>query len=121
LKVPVAAVVLAVGVSTACGVPPERSVLDEFFAASRLRDKTALSRCSTVIFEPLEQGIVVDFEITHLTPEKDNRKDVTIAAPVRLPNGSVVLKTLEINLQRTIPPGDPGGSLRWIVTGVQER
>src|SRR5207248_1357939 len=51
-----------VALLSACGVRPERSILDEFFAASRLRDKTALAKFSTVTFEPLEQGIVVDYK-----------------------------------------------------------
>jgi hypothetical protein len=112
--------VIVAGVVTACGVPPERSVLDQFFAASRLRDKTALGRFSTVIFEPLEQGIIVDFKITTVTLEESNRKKVIITAPVTLPDGSVAQKTLEITLQRGILTTDPESARRWAVTGVRE-
>ena len=36
----------------------------QFFAASRLRDLTALRNVSTVVFEPASDGIVTSFEIT---------------------------------------------------------
>ena len=41
----------------------ERALLDQFFAASRLRDRTALARFSTVVFEPRTDGIVEEFVV----------------------------------------------------------
>jgi len=100
---------------------PEQSLLDAFFGASRLRDTTALQRVSTVIFEPREQGIVRTFEITGVTPERvDGRqtitKEVTVVAPVILPDGQTVRKTLVVALTR----GSAGEPNRWMVTGVRE-
>jgi hypothetical protein len=44
-------------------------------------------------------------------------KEVTIRAPVRLPNGQIAQKTMNIILQRTILKGDREIVGRWIVTG----
>ena len=41
-------------------------LLDQFFSASRLRDRTALQKIATVILEPLEQGTVTTFTITNV-------------------------------------------------------
>jgi hypothetical protein len=100
---------------------PEQSLLDEFFGASRLRDTTELQRVSTVIFEPREQGIVRTFEITGVTPERlDGQqtitKEVTVAAPVILPDGQTVRKTLVVTLTR----GSGSDSSRWMVTAFRD-
>lgn len=99
---------------------PEQSLLDQFFGASRLRDTTALQRVSTVIFEPLQEGIVRTFRITGVTPERADgpmvTKDVTVDAPVILPDGQTRQKTLVVTLQRT----SGGSSRRWMVTGVRD-
>src|SRR6187431_1416282 len=71
-----------IAVFASCTAPPEQSILDQFFAAARLRDNTALGKLATVTFEPLERGIVDDFEITSVTTERPDRKHVTIAARV---------------------------------------
>lgn len=115
---------LAVAIVTAvilsgCAAP-EQALLEEFFAASRLRDRTALQAVSTVTFEPLQQGIVRTFGITGVTAERVDghmvTKDVTVAAPVILPDGRAVQKTLVVTLQRA----GGGDSRRWIVTGVRD-
>ena len=66
-----------------------------------------------------EQGIVRTFEITGVTPERLEGptlvKDVTVEAPVILPDGQTRQKTLVVTLQRT--SGEDAG--RWIVTGVR--
>lgn len=63
LAAPVVAVVWLL-TSLACGDGGADYLLFErFFAASRLRDRTALARFSTVVFEPHVDGIVVRFEI----------------------------------------------------------
>ena len=54
----------------ACSVPVERPILTEFFAASRLRDRTRLQQLATVIFEPTSQGIVSTFEIIGVSTER---------------------------------------------------
>ena len=48
-------------------------------------------------------------------------KEVTIEAPVRLPDGRTVGKTLNIILQRAMLKGDREIAGRWIVTGVAAR
>jgi hypothetical protein len=116
---------LAIGVAIAvvlggCAAP-EQSLLEQFFGASRLRDTTLLQGVSTIIFEPLQQGIVRTFRITGVTPERMDgqqtvTKDVTVVAPVILPDGQTVQKTLVVTLQR----GSSGDSRRWIVTGVRD-
>jgi hypothetical protein len=47
-------------------------------------------------------------------------KDVTVSAPVRLPDGSTVQKTLVITLQRAILNGDKPVVGRWVVTGFKD-
>jgi hypothetical protein len=44
-------------------------------------------------------------------------KEVTIRAPVRLPNGQITQKTMNVVLQRAILKGDRAIVGRWIVTG----
>ena len=83
-----AIVVLAAASSSACG-RQERSVVDQFFTQSRLRDKTALQKIATVTFEPLVQGIVEQFEITNVTADENQAKTITVSAEVRLPDGTV--------------------------------
>jgi len=100
---------VAAVLATACA-RPEQSLLEQFFGASRLRDTTALQRISSVVFEPRQDGIVRTFEITAVTPERVQQsvvvKDVTVEAPVILPDGRAVQKTLVMTLQRTINETD---------------
>ena len=114
------AIGLAIAVTAGGCAAPEQSLLEQFFGASRLRDTTALQGVSTITFEPLQQGIVRTFEITAVTPERlDGQmtaKDITVVAPVILPDGQTVRKTLVVTMER-----DNGGdSRRWIVTGVRD-
>src|SRR5207249_489043 len=93
---------------------PEQPLLERFFEASRLRDRTALQRFSTVILEPRDQGIVTTFDIVRVTAEEQNgevvNKNVTVVAPVKLANGQTQKKRLIITMQK-----HENG---WIVTGV---
>jgi len=113
-------IALAAALVLAGCAAPEQSLLDQFFGASRLRDTTALQAVSTVIFEPLQQGIVRTFRITGVTAEQANgqtvTKDVTVDAPVILPDGRTLQKTLVVTLQHR--RGDE--SSRWMVTGVRD-
>ena len=100
----------------------ERPLLERFFGASRLRDRTALQSLSTITFEPREQGIVRTFEITDVTRERLEAgtfvKAVTVAAPVVLPDGRTVPKTLVVTMQRAMR--GTGGVDRWIITGIAD-
>jgi hypothetical protein len=118
----IGAAVLAALAFTACGVPPERSIVDEFFAESRLRDKTALQHVATVAYEPHINGIVETFEIKKVSPELDNTKTVIVAAQVKLPDGGTADKTIILTMARGAGKidDDPAGRDRWIVTGFIE-
>ena len=56
------------------------------------------------MFEPLEQGIVSDFEIRAIAAAPPDgeflMKEVTVAARVRMPDGSTVGKTLVVVLRK---------------------
>ena len=99
---------------TACSVYPERPFLEQFFAASRLRDRTALQNFSTVTFEPRDQGIITRFTITGVaTEEREGKrlsKNVSLSAPVKLPDGQVVEKRLVVTMEYAAG--------RWTITGV---
>jgi hypothetical protein len=56
--------------AVACANGPERTILAEFFGASRLRDRTALQGFATVPFEPHVQGIVTGFTIARVGPDE---------------------------------------------------
>lgn len=105
-----------------CAVPAEQPMLEQFFAASRLRDKTALQAFSTVTFEPRDQGIVRTFSIARVSDEQRSgatvSKEVTLTAPVELPDGRSVQKTLIVTMQRVMPTGTGAGPGPWIITGV---
>ena len=108
----------ALAIVLAACARPEQTLLERFFGGSRLRDTTALQAVSTVTFEPLQQGIVRTFHVTGVTPDRMAgqavTKEVTVDAPVILPDGRTVQKTLVITLQRA--RGDKG----WMVTGFRD-
>ena len=114
--------VLAALCLTACGVPPERSIVDEFFAESRLRDKTALQHVATVAFEPHINGVVESFEIKTVSPELDHTKTVIVAAQVKLAAGGTVEKNITLTMARDAGKlnNDAASRDRWIVTGFIE-
>jgi len=91
-----------------CTAAAEQRQLTQFFAASRLRDLTALSNVATVVFEPTVDGVVTSFEITGITGDSAS-KDVAISAPVRLPDGRTVLKHFTVSIR--------GG----LITAISER
>ena len=97
-------------VTAACAGAAEQPVVDRFFAASRLNDKTALSSIATVSFDPIHDGAVTDFTILHIDRESAS-ETVTVDARVHLPDGSFGPRTIVLTLKR-----DPNGQL--MVTGV---
>jgi hypothetical protein len=91
----------------------EQVLLEQFFSASRLRDRTALEQIATVMFEPRQQGTVASFTIVKVEDLESSNgmpasKQVTVSAPVRLPDGQTATKKIILVLQRRD---------RWIVTG----
>jgi len=113
------AVVVTALVAWGCSVPSEQAILDQFFVHSRLRDKTALAAVSTVIFEPLEQGVVTDFTVvdravlSRTSGGDVTAKDVTLTAPVKLPSGEVKEETLVVRMER-----QPTG---WKITAIRQK
>jgi hypothetical protein len=79
---------------------------------------------STVVFEPTTDGVITTFTITSVAAERRDgqhvTKDVTIDAPVRMPSGQTVRKTLTITLQRTETADRRARGDRWIVTGFRD-
>ena len=149
-----ALVVVSLALAMACSHGAEHVLLDQFFGASRLRDKTALQAFATVPFEPHVQGTVTTFTIVRVSPDErkplnlggaerriaelsvdDPRqpvdvskyggemvsKNVTIQAPVRLPDGQTAPKLLNVIMQRAILKGDRDIVGRWVVTGFTMR
>jgi hypothetical protein len=108
-------VLLAMAGLVACGHASEKALLDEFFSASRLRDRTAAQSIATVFFDPKDQGLVRRFTITRVTPEEQSgglrSKNVTIRASVESLAGAASDKTIFVTMQRR---GDAG----WMITGV---
>lgn len=84
----------------ACSAASEHVLLTEFFAASRLRDLTALGKIATVVFEPARDGIVTSFDITGVAVNGSGAKEVSVAAPVRLPDGRTVSKAFVVTIAR---------------------
>jgi hypothetical protein len=106
-----------------CAHDAERALLDRFFAASRLRDLTALQRIATVVFEPATDGIITSFEILQITtvqgPDGTSVSEkVLISAPVRLPDGGTVTKTVVVTMERRPVEGDQNPSRGWMITGI---
>jgi hypothetical protein len=106
-----------------CSAAAERTLLTQFFAASRLRDLTALHNYATVVFEPATDGIVSRFDllgvaVTRMSGGQAVSKDVSISAPVRLPDGRTVVKTLVVTMQHGLPGSDQrwGG---WMITAIK--
>jgi hypothetical protein len=112
--------VAAAAMALAACATAEQALLERFFDASRLRDTTALQTIATVIFEPRQQGIIRTFEIVAVGQAQRNGhavKDVTLEAPVFLPDGRTVHKRLVVTIERN---GGGEGSARWLVTGFRD-
>jgi hypothetical protein len=110
------AVLLSIATLTAaCGHPAEKALVDQFFAASRLRDRTATQSVATVFFDPKDQGGVRHFTVRSVTPEEESggvvSKNVTIDASVESLAGEQAEKTIFMTMQRR-----PNAA--WMITGV---
>jgi hypothetical protein len=115
----------AVATTAACSVPPEQPIIGDFFAASRLRDTTALAKFATVVFEPRQQGIVASFDIEQVSPERTaggmRVKDVIVNAVIRGDDGRSGKRQLIVTLHKRGNDEKPralyGG---WIVAAVRD-
>jgi hypothetical protein len=107
-----------------CSSAAERALLTEFFAASRLRDLTALRDFATVVFEPATDGIVTSFDLLQITvaPSPGGQpvsKEVSISAPVRLPDGRTMVETFVVTMQRGLPGSDQKRWGGWMITAIK--
>lgn len=93
-----------------CSGARERALLDQFFAASRLRDLTALRTVSNVVFEPREQGTVLSFEIASVEEVSAGSEIVHVDAQVRRPDGQTVREILLVTIS--------GGLITGVVRGL---
>jgi hypothetical protein len=108
----------------ACSSADERILLTQFFAESRLRDLTALRNVATVVFEPATDGIVTSFELLGVKVlEASNGRalseEVSIVAPVRLPDGNTSEKTFVVAMQRGLPESDPRRLGGLMITAIK--
>jgi hypothetical protein len=62
--------VFIVAIAVGCSATAEQVVIGQFFAASRLLDRTSLQNFATVTFAPNEQGTISTFDIIGVTPEQ---------------------------------------------------
>jgi hypothetical protein len=93
--------VLLVMAASGCAGGAERAVLDQFFAASRLRDLTALEKVSAVIFEPRQDGTVLAYDLEWIRKTGEDSEEVLINATVRRPSGRTERRPLLVTLKRT--------------------
>jgi hypothetical protein len=107
-----------------CSGTGERTLLTQFFAASRLRDLTALHNFSTVVFEPATDGIVTGFDVLRIAavPSPDGRlvsKNVLISASVRAPDGRTAVKAFTVTMTLGVPGSDPRRWDGWTITAIK--
>ena len=81
-----------------CSNAGEHALLGQFFAASRLRDLTALRSVSSVVFEPREQGTVLSFDIKSVEEVSPGSKIVRVDAQVRRPDGQTSREILVVTI-----------------------
>ena len=89
---------LFLAVCVGCSNAREHALLDQSFAASRLRDLTALRTVSNVVFEPREQGTVLGFEIKSVEEVSPGSKIVRVEAQVRRPDGQTAREILLVTI-----------------------
>jgi hypothetical protein len=56
--------------ASSCSHRTEQRVIREFFDSSSRRDQTALGAMSTVVFEPMADGVVTGFTVVSRDPEE---------------------------------------------------
>ena len=96
------AVVLLALTMAGCGggiADSDRVLIRRFFAASRLRDLTALRNFSTVVFEPATDGIVTNLDVVDVTVRASGVKDLSVVAPVKMPSGETVSKRIVLTIE----------------------
>lgn len=106
--------------SSACaGTAADHQLLDRFFSASRLRDRTALARLSTVIFEPAIDGMVERFEVVSAATLDAQTRQLTVQARIRRPDDVVAERLLIVTIKQADTAGLATASSGWVVTAVR--
>jgi hypothetical protein len=83
---------------------PERRPLDPRYSDLAIAERSTAGRSDPV-------------DVSHSDGEVIS-EEVTLSAPVKLPDGRIVEKTLKVILQRAVLKGDREVIGRWVVTGV---
>ena len=108
-------------VLTAClASGSDHQLLDRFFAASRLRDRTALARLATVVFEPARDGIVTDFSVLRTTTINTDQRQLTVRVTVRPFRGSPAERTVLVTTTRRAAAGLESATSPWVITALRQ-
>lgn len=68
---------VAVAALGACSsAPPETNIVRQFFRASQLRDNQTLANFATVSFDPKTDGVVTDFDVVSVSPERSEPLEI---------------------------------------------
>jgi hypothetical protein len=115
---------LILTLASGCSGATERTLITQFFASSRLRDLTALHGLATIVFEPATDGIITSFDLLGVSvvqsdQERPVLEEVSISAPVKLPDGRTVRKAFVITMQRGDAAGDPARGTGWMITAIK--
>jgi len=105
-------VVALFAAAPACTGAAERPLLESFFSAARLRDRTALADVATASFEPRERGTVLSFDVAAVQRVASDGKAVTVSARLRLPTGETTDRALVVSEQLIAG--------KWMVTAVRD-
>lgn len=66
-----APMLVAAAILGACSsAPPETNIVRQFFRASQLRDNQTLANFAVVSFDPKKEGVVTDFDVVSVSPER---------------------------------------------------
>ena len=99
--------------SLACSpASAEEQTLRRFFVAAPTLDSTVIGKYATIGFNPRTEGMVQSFSVKAISPERQGRKDVSIEAIVRDPNGVMVQRMLVATFQSI--------DGRSIITGLRQ-
>jgi hypothetical protein len=73
-----APILTAVAILGGCSsTPPEANIVRQFFRASQLRDTQTLANFAVVTFDPKQNGVVTDFDVVSVSPERTEPLQVT--------------------------------------------
>jgi hypothetical protein len=89
----------------------EEQLLTRFFEGGRFYDRVAMDRVATIEWNPASAGIVRAFDVTGVTRVTDSRREVTVAAEVQLPDGSLAARGYAAVIEQR--------DGRWLITQLR--